>query len=198
MLPDYGTIKADCDRVAWMKRPRPPLDSAQMEALALRYAERFATTRAKLAAYLHRKLRERGWAGEEGAAPRAVEELADKFAQRGYVNDRLYAEAKARDLTLRGYGSRRVDQALRVAGVGDADAGSAREVASEGAVDAALKFAARRRLGPYAQAVIEDPRARQRAIAAFLRAGHSFALAEAIVRLEPGAEPDRDDLAERR
>ncbi|WP_265563974.1 regulatory protein RecX [Sphingomicrobium arenosum] len=178
-----------------MKRPRPPLDSAQMEALALRYVERFATTRAKLATYLRRKLRERGWAGE-GAASEAVSALAERFAARGYVNDALYAEMKARDLTARGYGARRVDQALYGAGVGEGDRDGAKAIAAEGAVDAALKFAARRRLGPFARESSDDPRVEQRALAAFQRAGHGFSLARAILALDPGSTPDREALTD--
>ena len=34
------------------RRPRPPLDQAKLEELALSYVGRFATTRAKLASYL--------------------------------------------------------------------------------------------------------------------------------------------------
>ncbi|HVJ00769.1 MAG TPA: RecX family transcriptional regulator, partial [Sphingomonas sp.] len=50
--------------MARSRRPLSPLDRADLERLALRYVERFATTRARLAAYLDRKIRERGWAGE--------------------------------------------------------------------------------------------------------------------------------------
>jgi len=38
---------------------RPPLDAEGLERLGLFYAGRYATTRAKLADYLRRKLRER-------------------------------------------------------------------------------------------------------------------------------------------
>ena len=37
------------------RRERPPLDHKMLEELALRYVERFATTRAKLRDYLRRK-----------------------------------------------------------------------------------------------------------------------------------------------
>ncbi|HYZ48955.1 MAG TPA: RecX family transcriptional regulator, partial [Sphingomonas sp.] len=45
-------------------RGAAPLDAPALERFALRYVERYATTRARLADYLSRKLRERGWAGE--------------------------------------------------------------------------------------------------------------------------------------
>ena len=53
-----------CWRGMTGKRPPPPLDEDALRELALRHVARFATSRGKLLAYLNRKLRERGWAGE--------------------------------------------------------------------------------------------------------------------------------------
>ena len=61
-----------------------------MHELALYYVGRFATTRAKLATYLNRKLRERGW---EGDAPAEVEKLVERLAASGLVDDALYAQS---------------------------------------------------------------------------------------------------------
>ena len=47
------------------RKPRPPLNAAKLEELALGYVGRFATSRAKLLSYLKRKLRERGWDGDQ-------------------------------------------------------------------------------------------------------------------------------------
>ena len=46
------------------KRVAKPLDEARLRDLALAYVARFSTSSAKLATYLKRKLRERGWEGE--------------------------------------------------------------------------------------------------------------------------------------
>src|SRR3546814_652087 len=73
------------------RRSLKPLDAAALDRLALRYVERFATTRAKLAAYLARKIRERGWAG----ARVEPAEVASRMAALGYVDDRAFAEARA-------------------------------------------------------------------------------------------------------
>jgi regulatory protein len=161
--------------------------------LALRYAGRFATTRAKLRAYLKRKIRERGWAGER---PAELEAIANRFAELGYVDDRGYALAKSRALTGRGYGKRRVVDALRVAGVDESDSEAARDHADAGAVAAALRFAERRRIGPYATTFVSDPKEKEKAFAAMVRAGHGFGLARAILNLAAGTEVDADELAE--
>lgn len=163
-----------------------------MQELALRYVGRYATTRAKLAAYLARKVRERGW-GE--ARDPDYEAIARRFAEIGYVDDQAYALAKARSLSSRGYGARRLDAKLRIDGVADADGAAAREHANLETVEAALRFARRRRIGPFA-AVEADRQSREKAIAAMVRAGHPFDLARAIASLAPGKPVDPDELSE--
>ena len=161
------------------RRPLPPLDQPALERAALRYVERYATTRAKLVGYLNRKLRERG---AEGAVD--VDALADRMAELRYVDDRAFAEARVASMTRRGLGPRRVQEALRQAGVGAEDAGEFRETLEEGAEEAALAFARRKRLGPFAAVPVERDR-REKQIAAMVRAGHAPALARRIVGLEP-------------
>jgi regulatory protein len=173
------------------RKPRPPLEPASLDELALAYVGRFATSRSKLAAYLNRKLRERGWDGER---PPDVEALVERLSSAGYVDDAAYALSKSRSLTARGYGLRRVSQTLRAAGVDEEDSGEARELAEADAVEAALRFARRRRIGPFGQAS-DDRSQREKALAAMVRAGHSFALASAILRLGPGSDIDPEALA---
>jgi regulatory protein len=174
------------------RKPRPPLTAATLDELALHYVGRFATSRSKLTTYLKRKLRERGWDGE---AEPDLDALAGKLARLGYVDDRAYAVSKARSLTSRGYGERRVGQALTLAGIREDDGADARLLAQSEAVESALRFARRRSIGPFANAR-PDPRERERALSAMVRAGHRFGLARAIVDLEPGAETDPEALAE--
>ena len=169
-------------------RIRPPLDAAALERAALRYVERYATTRAKLGAYLKRKLRERGWAED---APPEIDQLIAKMAGLGFVDDAAFAMARAASLGRRGYGPRRVAEALKVAGVGEVDGAQARSSAEEGAWAAALRFAQRRRIGPFAEDEPDRP-AREKALAAMLRAGHPVAMCRRIVRARPGEIPDED------
>jgi regulatory protein len=180
------------------RKQRPPLDQVKLQELALRYVERFATTRAKLHDYLRRKLRERGWKGDCEAD---LTGIADEFARLGYVDDAAYALNQSRTLAGRGYGKRRLEQKLRVAGVAEPDGEDARAHADAEAVSSALRFAERRRLGPFASEPRSDPRerekAREKALAAMIRAGHGFDLAKAIIALSPGAEIDPDELRER-
>lgn len=170
----------------------PPLDESKLNELALRYVGRFATTRSKLRSYLSRKLRERGWDGARDADP---ERIAERFAEQGYIDDAAYALAKSQALTGRGYGKRRVLERLREAGVAEDDGAAAREHADGAAIEAALRFARRRRIGPFAKEPFRDPREREKAVGAMIRAGHAFALSRAIVNLPPNADINLDELA---
>lgn len=165
------------------RQPLPPLDAAALDRLALRYVERFATTRAKLARYLAGKVRQRGWDGPP-ADPVAV---AERMAQLGYVDDTAFAEARGRALTRRGYGEGRVRGALRHAGIAsDSIDTVARELEPE-ALAAALALARRRRIGPFASAPA-DRATLAKHIATLVRGGHDFALARRIALLPPGAD----------
>lgn len=168
---------------------RAPLDKDALEEKALAYAGRYATSRARLAAYLDRKIRERGWDGPDSPP---IDELVERMAALGYVDDGAFARARAAALGRRGYGERRVGAALKAAGIGDEDAAEAREMAAEGAWAAALRYAERRRIGPFASE-IADRAGREKAMAAMLRAGHPADLARRLVHARPGDVPNADE-----
>jgi regulatory protein len=158
------------------RRAPRPLDAARLEELALAYVARFATSRAKLEGYLLRKLRERGWEGEDEPP---VAPLVARLVAAGYVDDAAYARARSGSLLRRGYGPRRVSQALGAAGIGEdvraevrADRGAERR--------AALALARKRGFGPFGRAA-GDRAARERQIAAMLRAGHGLDSARELV-----------------
>jgi regulatory protein len=174
------------------RRVPPPLNAERLQELALRYVGKYATTRAKLRAYLSRKVRERGW---DGAREPDLEGLASRFGELGYVDDAAYALSKSRALTARGYGKRRLSDKLRVDGVGEEDGAPAIAHADAEAANAAVRFAERRRLGPFA-ATAADPRQREKWIAAMVRAGHGFGLARIIAELPPGTDVDFEMLGE--
>ena len=160
---------------------RPPLDDAALRQLALTYVAHFSTSRSKLGQYLRRKLKERGWAGEREAP---VADMVERLADAGYIDDPAFALAKARNLGSRGYGERRVALELRAAGIDEDDGAAARDHARNGASEAALKFARRKRIGPFATSP-PDRRDSDKAFAAMIRAGHPFELAKQVLNLPP-------------
>ncbi len=168
------------------RRPRPPLDETALKELGLTYVARFATSRGKLSDYLRRKLRERGWGGS-GDPP--VERIVEWAADAGFIDDQAYALAKAQSLGGRGYGERRVSQALQAARIDEEDGAQARDHARDTAREAALRFAKRKRLGPFGPPPA-DRRESDRAMAAMIRAGHGFELAKMVLSLPADFDPE--------
>lgn len=171
------------------KRPRPPLDSERLRDLALHYVGRYATSRAKLRTYLDRKIGEQGWGDD---APPDVQALVDRFAELGYIDDAGFATMKGASMTRRGYGLRRVSEALRGAGIAEPDRQNADDQAAAARWSAAETFARRKRIGPYAAKPIDRDQ-RQKVIAAFLRAGHGYDVAKIWVDALPGEVPEAED-----
>ena len=61
--------------------------------------------------------------------------------------------------------------------------------------DAALRFARRKRIGPFAPEAAERQE-REKAIAAMVRAGHPYGISRTIAELAPGAEIEPGFLSE--
>ena len=161
----------------------PPLDAAHLRDLALHYVGKYATSEAKLRRYLGRKLFERGWSGEDSAP---VDQVVARMAELGYVDDRVFAEARGRGLTSRGFGARRVSADLGAAGI---SRDLAAEVAATGdAHAAAVAFARRRRFGPF-DAQPRDPDRQRKQFAAMMRAGHGVAETRRVL----AGDVDRED-----
>jgi regulatory protein len=175
------------NRRAPVDRSKRPLGAAKLDELALAYVARFATSRAKLTRYLARKVRESEWMDEVDAMA-ACEAIADRMERLRYLDDRQYAAMRAGAMTRRGLGVRRVKAQLYADGIAEPDSGEAIAAAEGAALVAAVDFARRRRFGPFAVRQSDDPKQRERQIAAFLRAGHSMTTARRILAVPPGDE----------
>ena len=167
------------------RNPRP-LDAPRLEELALAYVARFATSAAKLEGYLRRKLRERGWDGE-GAAP--VAEIVARFVAAGYIDDAVFARARTGSLLRRGYGVRRIGQALDAAGIAEDVRAEVRAAPAEQR-RAALALARKRRIGPFGPDGA-DRALREKQLAAMLRAGHPLDSARELVNASSIAAAER-------
>lgn len=144
--------------------------------LALAYVARFSVSTGKLENYLCRKLRERGWDGE-GEPPVAA--IIARFISAGYVDDAAWANAKSGGLLRKGYGERRISQALSAAGI-DTELRRNVRVSDAEARRSALTMARKRSLGPFGREM-PDRAQRERQVAAMLRAGHPLDSARRLV-----------------
>ena len=162
--------------------------SALLDALALAYVGRFATTRARLRSYLARKIRERGW---EGA--REPDLVAHRRAVR---RPRLCRRCR---LCARQARARSPDAATASTGWSRncAPPASGSRTARPRATTPMRKRSPPRCASPSAAAravrgaPLRDPNDRQKAIAAMVRAGHGFGLARAILELRAGQRSRR-------
>jgi regulatory protein len=88
-----------------------------------------------------------------------------------------------------------VTDALKAAGIEEEHGAAACDHADAEAVSAALRFAQRRRVGPFADSAPRDHRDKEKALAAMIRAGHGFDLSRAILAMPPGSDVDPDQLS---
>lgn len=175
------------------RKPPRPLDARRLDEMALAYVARFATSAGKLSDYLRRKLRERGWEGEGEAD---VAGIVARFVSLGYIDDAVFARGKAQGLLRRGYGARRIDQALGAAGIAEPLREDVRGSEAERR-RAALVMARKRRFGPFGTSDRLHPATREKQVAAMLRAGHPLAHARAVVNaLTPEALEEWTDEAD--
>lgn len=179
------------------KREKPPLNATTLRDLALFYVGRYATSKARLVRYLGRKITERGWDGDERADLAA---LAEDFEARGYVSDAGYAQMRASGMAGRGYGARRIGQDLQANGIAEdirsallthhPDEDDEDSDTTLTAIDhhaAALRFAKRKRIGPFATERA-DVDLKRKQLAQMIRAGHDFSLSRRLVEAEPGED----------
>lgn len=175
------------------------MDANRLEELALAYVARFATSAGKLRAYCARKLRERGHSGaEEGAPAPDIDALVTRFVAKGYIDDAGFARARTGSLLRRGYGARRVGEALRADGIAEELRAQVAPAEAERR-EAAAAYARRRRYGPFARdlRVVPDRAAHEKQLAALMRAGHDPAHARRVLGAASEAEIE-DWIAEAR
>lgn len=171
------------------KKPKVPkkVTAQSLRNAALFYLERFATSRVNLFRVLERRAfkshthhgtdmeEARGW----------IESLLDELENKGFLNDRAYAEGRALALQRRGTAPRMIAMKLREKGLSNAHIEQALETLSaENGPDleriSAIRLAKRRRLGPWRSPEKREA-FREKDMAALARAGFSYDLAREII-----------------
>jgi regulatory protein len=173
------------------------LDEAALREAALAYVARYGGTAAALRRVLDRRIRrwsdallageapDREAIGAQAAALRAAAgRVVASLTVLGAVNDAAFAESRARRLRRAGRSRRAVLAHLGAKGIGADLAGAAVPEDAAAEFAAALAFARRRRVGPFARdgAAEED---RNRILMAFGRAGFSGAIARRVLDCAP-------------
>jgi len=188
--------------ISQRSRPTPqtgatPPDAASLREAALAHLARYATTRASLTAVLDRRIRR--WSARAAALgdPDAVAATADALretvralvrtlAEGGLVNDRIFAEGRARRLAGAGRSRSAILMHLAARGVERTLAEESAPADEETELLAALAYARRRRCGPFrvapAGSASETPAA-ARDLAAFGRAGFRHDIARRVLNM---------------
>ncbi|MCZ6764406.1 MAG: RecX family transcriptional regulator [Alphaproteobacteria bacterium] len=165
-----------------------PVTAQRLQARALAYLSRYASSSENLRRVLERAVRRAACHHEtdRAAAAETITGLIAKFERAGILDDNAYAEARVRSLHRGGASRAKIAAQMAQKGVpreAVERAMSALEKERPGAdldLDAAWRYAKRRRFGPYRD---PDRRAerRERDLAAMARTGFSVAVALKVI-----------------
>lgn len=168
-------------------RPRRPPDvtPAALERSALYYLERYASSAENLRRILLRRVERAARAGtaDRSEARANIDALIERLRARRLLDDTAYAEGRAHSLSRKGRSRAGIARALAAKGVDRDTVDTAlQELADSGETDlaAAMRFARRRRLGPFREPKLRAAR-RDRDLAALGRAGFAYEVARLVV-----------------
>lgn len=164
---------------------------------AVHYLSRYTTSRHKLAQILRRYASRKLEEHDPQDINAAIQQTLNKCSQLGYIDDRQFAVTTARSQRRFGRSQAAIKQRLRQHALDDGIIEQALAEADEDIIDgdlkAAIRFAQRRRLGPFAnrtsgsQQNLDSQRRRQRDLGAFARAGFSMTTSLKILEID---DPD--------
>jgi regulatory protein len=181
------------------KRTARPITAKYLQNAAAFYLERYPSTAEGLRRVLNRRVRK----AEMFQAPimddvqQAISAIVKKFVDAGMIDDKAFAQTKARALHRRGSSTKLTRQKLQHAGVDRETLDKAMEGLDEELhVDprqrewnAAVSLARRRKLGPFR--IEKDRKARRlKDLAAMARGGFDYQLARKVI---DAANPDALD-----
>ncbi len=183
-----------------MKRVARPITAKYLQNAAAFYLERYPSTAEGLRRVLNRRVAK----AKMLEAPvmenvrQAIDAIVAKFVESGVIDDKAFAQTKARSLHRRGTSSRLTRQKLKMAGV-DGDTldkamdGLDLELDTSPAQrewKAAVALARRRRIGPFRLKDRKDHRTKD--LAAMARGGFEYQLARKVI---DAVDPDSLDDA---
>ncbi|MEI7874541.1 MAG: RecX family transcriptional regulator [Alphaproteobacteria bacterium] len=182
-----------------MKRVARPITAKYLQNAATFYLERYPSTAEGLRRVLNRRVARARMleAPVMENVKQAIDTIVTKFVDAGVIDDKAFAQTKARSLHRRGTSNRVTRQKLKMAGVDGGTLDAAIEgldveldvTPAQREQRAAAALARRRRLGPYRLAEHRKDH-RLRDLATMARAGFAYDVARRIV---DAASPDALD-----
>ncbi|WP_138379815.1 regulatory protein RecX [Luteithermobacter gelatinilyticus] len=184
---DFQEIKRTQD--SQQRRKIQEISRDYLRNATYRYLERYATSEANLRKVLLNKVARR--TREVPVSPETMQEIScwiDEIIatcrKMGMVDDRFYAESRARTLIRRGNSRLKIFQKLRAKGLSIAlieeVLADLQEEMADPELVAAIKYVRRRRFGPFS-GVQTDEQQTQKQMAAMARAGFSYDMAQKVL-----------------
>jgi len=154
---------------------------------AVHYLGRYTASRQRLREVLRRFAVHKLESHDNAEIARAIEAVVDDCVRLGYVDDTAFALARARSKRRGGRSALAIRRSLQEHSIDqelvEAALAAADEDTSDGELAAALRHAARRRLGPYATRP-GDESVQRRHLASLARAGFTLGIARRVMDLE--------------
>ncbi|TAH36090.1 MAG: regulatory protein RecX [Alphaproteobacteria bacterium] len=175
------------------KRPPKPraITSEYLEKAALYYLGRYAASTHSLRQVLMRRLQKSG-VHKEADFIAMVDKTIAKIAASGYLDDQNFAWHRIKNMNQGGKSLRSIRAKLKQKGIANDDTESALDRIIEEDPDmeyqAAMRFAKRKKLGPFAAPGLDAKKQLQK----FAAAGFAFALAKQILNIKNGDFDDND------
>ena len=171
------------------KPPRKPT-AQRLANIALHHLDRYASSAENLRRVLERRVFKAARHHEDLDVDEArgwIDDIVMRYVSSGLLDDKAYAETRARSLLARGNSQRIIRAKLYEKGLSADDVDNALVALEQDHADpefaAAVKLARRRRLGPYA-----DPGKRaerqEKDLATLARAGFSYDMAKRVIEAD--------------
>lgn len=148
----------------------------RLRNIALYYLKRYETSTANLRQVLRKRVNDYAFYNKEFDKQEAyvwIEDIVADFLRYGYVNDERFAEIKIRDYIQMGKSVRYIKAKLKEKGLNDDLVEQLLETQDYDELEAALKFAQKKRIGRF-RATDKQVEYKQKDMAALARAGFSY------------------------
>jgi len=181
--------------VSALQRPPARITRAYLLRSASRYLERWFAPRAHLRQLMMRRVRRSAahHGDELDELEPILDEVLDHLERLGALNDQAFAEGKAQSLIRKGLPERAIRQKLSQKGVSselvEQQLTARRESAEDAELDAALRYARRRRLGPWSTSAPSTDRP-PRDLARMARAGFPYSVVQRVIALSTSQEAE--------
>lgn len=159
------------------KKVLKKITKTRLKNIGLYYLERFESSVQNLRDVLKRRVDKYAFENKDFNKAEAygwIEEILSEFEKLNYVNDERYAELKIKDYLAAGKPARYIKTKLKVKGIDEKTADTLLEEQDYDAKTMALKFAKKKKIGPYRFDEEKQKEFRQKDMGTLLRAGFDY------------------------